>query len=427
MCGSSATWPAPTAAGLFVALYFIALILIAVPALMAEMLIGRHGGQSVVGSMNTLVSRDGISPYWKVFGFMATSAVFLILSYYCVICGWMLDYFVLGLRGGFNGIDADGAAAAYHGMLADPVTMLLYSGTIIAITAIVVAGGVNRGIERVAGVLTPIRFVILICLLIYSVGFADIGAAFRFLFIVDWSQLTPGVVVTAMGQAFFSLGIGVGVMLTMGAYMKPDYSIPRAVFTIAIAQGLVAIIAGLSIFPLVFTYGLAPTQGPGLLFVTLPVAFGKMPHGQLFGTGLFLTLSFAAVTATTVILETLVSVLHGYSRLSRRALTYGIAALIWLTGILTVLSFNRWSSVYPLRLVGIASTKTPFDLLDYLTSNLMMPAGGLMVALIAGWALARKVTCEELGLGDGPIFMLWRGLVRYIVPLAIIIIFLSVR
>jgi NSS family neurotransmitter:Na+ symporter len=338
----------------------------------------------------------------------------------------MLDYFVFGLRGGFKGIDAAGAAAAYNGMLADPTTMLVYSGAIVAITAIVVAGGVNKGIERVSGILTPVRFAILLCLLIYSVGFADIGSAFRFLFIVDWSHLTPGVVVTAMGQAFFSLGIGVGVMLTMGAYMKPEYSIPRAVFTVAIAQGLVALIAGLSIFPLVFTYGLAPTQGPGLIFVTLPVAFGKMPYGQLFGTGLFLTLSFAAITATTVILETVVSVLQDYSRLSRRALTYAVAALIWLAGIVTVLSFNRWSTLYPLRYLGISSSKTPFDLLDYLTSNLMMPAGGLMVALIAGWALSQDVTRKELGL-DGLAFALWRGLVRYLVPLAILIIFLSVR
>ncbi len=408
--------------GLFVALYFIALIVVAVPALMAEMLIGRHGG-----NMNTLVTRDGIAPFWKVFGVMATVAVFLILSYYFVICGWMVNYFVFGVRGGFKGIDAAGAASAFQRMLADPAGMLFYSGVIVVITAVVVAFGVNKGIERVSGVLTPTRLFILVCLLIYSIGFADFGAAWRFLFTVDWTRLTPGVVVIAAGQAFFSLGIGVGVMLTMGAYMKPEYSIPRAVFTVAIAQGLVAIVAGLSIFPLVFTYGLEPTQGPGLIFVTLPVAFGKMPYGQVFGTALFLTLSFAAITATTVILETVVSVLQEYTGLPRRWVTYGSALLIWLTGILTVLSFNRWRTLYPLRSIGIDSSKTPFELLDYLTSNIMMPAGGLMVALIAGWALSREATVRELGLGGGLAFNVWRGLVRYVVPLAIFIIFLSVR
>jgi NSS family neurotransmitter:Na+ symporter len=292
---------------------------------------------------------------------------------------------------------------------------------------LVVAGGINKGIERVSGILTPLRFGILILLLAYSIGFADIRSAFRFLFTVDWSRLTPGVVVTAAGQAFFSLGIGVGVMLTMGAYMKAEYSIPRAVFTVAFAQGLVALIAGLSIFPLVFSYGLEPTQGPGLIFVTLPIAFGRMPYGSLFGTALFLTLSFAAITATTVILETVVAVLGDFAGLSRRSAAYGSAALIWLTGILTVLSFNRWSSFYPLRIIGLSSSRTPFELLDYLTSNLMMPAGGLLVALIAGWALPASVTRSELGIRSAIAFTLWRGLVRYVVPLAIVIIFLSIR
>ncbi len=412
--------------GLFVALYFLALVIVAIPALMAEMLIGRHGGRSVVGTMSVLVERDGIAPFFKAFGVMATVAVFLILSYYCVICGWMLNYFVFGARGGFKGMDAAGAAATYRHMLADPEIMLVYSGLVLAVTAMVVAGGVNKGIERVSGVLTPLRLTILVLLLLYSIGFADIGAAVRFLFTVDLTRLTPGVVVTAAGQAFFSLGIGVGVMLTMGAYMKPEYSIPRAVFTVAFAQGLVALVAGLSIFPLVFTYGLAPTQGPGLIFVTLPVAFGRMPYGQIFGTALFLTLSFAAITATTVILETVVCVVTEYSGLPRRWVAYSTAALIWLAGILTVLSFNRWSTLYPLTYLGLSSTRTPFALIDYLTSNIMMPAGGLMVALIAGWALTADVTRGELAMGAGWAFHLWRTLVRYVVPLAIVVIFLSI-
>ena len=413
--------------GLFVLLYFAALVVVGVPALMAEMLIGRHGGHGAVATMQVLVTRDGIAPFWKVFGYLATLAVFFILSYYCVICGWMVRYFVFGVSGGFAGMNSAAAVSAYHGMLASPVEMLFYSGIILVATALIVAAGVNKGIERVAGILTPLRLLILIVLLAYSIRFADIGAAVRFLFSIDWSRLNPAVVVTAVGQAFFSLGIGVGVMLTMGAYMQPAYSIPKAVFTVAFAQGLVAIVAGLSIFPLVFSYGLEPTQGPGLIFVTLPVAFGQMPYGQWFGTGLFLTLSFAAITATTVILETLVSVLQDATRLPRPLLVFSSAALIWLAGVVTVLSFNRWSAVYPLRALGLDSSKTPFELLDYLTSNLMMPAGGLMLALIAGWSLSRETTRLELGMNDAAPFALWRTLVRFVVPLAILIIFLSIR
>ncbi|MDB5367807.1 MAG: sodium-dependent transporter [Rhodospirillales bacterium] len=412
--------------GLFVALYFAALVLIAVPALMAEMLIGRHGGQSVVGTMNVLVTRDGIAPAWRVFGPLATITVFLILSYYFVICGWMLDYCWFGLRGGFAGIDAPAASDAFAAMLADPGRMALSSGVIVFATAAIVAGGIHKGIERVSGVLTPLRFVILLALLIYSAVFADFGAAARFLFTVDPSALTRAVVVTAFGQAFFSLGIGVGVMMTMGAYMKREYSLAGAVLTVAFAQGFVAILAGLSIFPLVFTYGLEPTQGPGLIFVTLPVAFGQMPYGQSFGTALFLLLSFAALTATIVILETVVAVLEERTRWTRPALAFAAGLAIWLAGLVTVLSFNRWKDVHPLSWFGVASTKTPFELLDYLTSNLLMPLGGLMVALIAGWSLSRTATRDELQLGDGVAFALWRGAVRWLVPVAIVIIFLSV-
>ncbi|WP_129642470.1 sodium-dependent transporter [Peristeroidobacter agariperforans] len=412
--------------GLFVALYFLALFLIAIPALMAEMLIGRHGGKSVVGTMNVLVTRDAIAPFWKSFGALATASVILILSYYFVICGWMLDYFFFGLRGGFKEIDSSGAASAFQQMLSSPARMLLFSGIIIATTAVVIARGINKGIERVSGVLTPLRFVILFVLLIYSAIFADFGRAASFLFSVDWSKFSAGVVVTAFGQAFFSLGIGVGVMMMMGAYMKREYSITRAVFTVAVAQGLVALIAGMSIFPLVFTYGLEPTQGPGLIFVTLPVAFGQMPYGQIFGTLLFLLLSFAALTATIVIQEPIVAALEEYTTWSRPALAYSTGLVIWLMGFVTVLSFNHWSDVHPLRWLGVESTRTPFELLDYLTSNLMMPLGGLMVALIAGWALSRAAVRDELGLGDGTGFKLWYAATRYLVPVAILVIFYSV-
>jgi NSS family neurotransmitter:Na+ symporter len=412
--------------GLFVALYFLALFLIAIPALMAEMMIGRHGGRSVPGTMQVLVERDGIAPFWKFFGVLATVSIILILSFYFVVCGWMLDYFVFGLRGGFRGIDAAGAKAAHEAMMADPLRMLLFSGIIIALTAIIIARGINKGIERVSGVLTPLRFLILILLLVYSIFFADIGAAARFLFSIDWSKLTAAVVVTAFGQAFFSLGVGVGVLMMMGAYMKREYSITRGVLTVAVAQGLVALIAGLSIFPLVFSYGLEPTQGPGLIFVTLPIAFGQMPYGSIFGTALFLLLSFAALTATIVMQEPIVAALEEYTKWSRRTLAYGTGLVIWLMGIVTVLSFSRWSDVHPLRWIGIDSNRTPFDVIDYLTSNLMMPLGGLMVALIAGWALSRTAVRDELGLGDGPAFRLWYAATRYLVPVAILIIFWSV-
>jgi NSS family neurotransmitter:Na+ symporter len=413
--------------GTFVALYFAALVALAIPALAAEILLGRYGGHSVAGNMRVFVERDGIAPFWKSFGFIALSCTFLILSFYFVICGWMLHYFITAARGGFEHITAVGAAALNDAFLADTVRMLSYSGVFILATVVVVANGVNKGIERVSGLLTPLRFVILLGLCVYAATVGDLSAAVRFLLTFRWHSLSPQVVLLALGQAFFSLGIGCGVLMTVGAYMKAEYSIARSVVTVAFAQGMVAVLAGFSIFPLVFAYGLEPSQGPGLVFVTLPVAFGQMPHGQLFGTLMFLLLSFAGLTATTVILEALVAYLEEATRFSRRTVTYTAGAAIWLAGIPSALSFGPWRHFYPLAWLGIASQRTAFSLVDYLTSNILLPVGGLMVAALAGWVLSREAVCRELGIGDGPLFRIWYAAVRYVVPIAVLIVFIVIQ
>jgi NSS family neurotransmitter:Na+ symporter len=411
----------------FVFVYFIALIALAVPALIAEMLIGRYCGRSVAGCMRLLVERDKISRGWKSYGVIALVGIFLVLSFYFVVCGWMLRYFLLGLSGAFSKIQAPQAVAMYAAMLASPVEMLACSGFFILMTTIVVAHGVNKGIERVSGVLTPLRFVILIGLCAYAAIVGDTAAAARFLLAFRFDRLSAEVVLLAVGQAFFSLGVGAGVLMTVGAYMKREYSIVKSVFTVAIAQGLVAVLAGFSIFPLVFAYGLETTHGPGLVFVTLPVAFGQMPYGAVFGTVMFLVLSFAGLTATIVLLEAIVAFLEEFTRLSRAVATYSAGLAIWLAGFVTVLSFNLWKSIYPLSLLGFSSHRTAFELIDYLASNIMLPVGGLMVALIAGWALSRQAVSGELGIGTGLGFRLWYGTIRYLVPIALGVVFLAIQ
>jgi len=190
---------------------------------------------------------------------------------------------------------------------------------------------------------------------------------------------------------------------------------------------LVAVLAGFSIFPLVFAYGLEATHGPGLVFVTLPVAFGQMPYGGVFGTIMFLVLSFAGLTATIVLLEAIVAFLEEYTSLSRAIATYSAGFAIWVAGFVTVLSFSTWKNVHPLQSLGFASSRTPFELIDYLASNIMLPLGGLMVALMAGWALSREVVLRELGIGSGTWFKLWYGTIRYIVPLALGVVFLAIQ
>ncbi|MGH8210268.1 MAG: sodium-dependent transporter [Steroidobacteraceae bacterium] len=411
----------------FVFVYFLALATLAVPALGAEMLIGRYCGRSVAGCMRVLVERDGINPFWKVYGPIALTGIFLVLSFYFVVCGWMLQYFWLALTGSFTHIQASQAAALYGAMLAHPAGMLGFSGTFILVTTIIVAHGVNKGIERVSGVLTPLRFLILIGLCAYAAAVGDTRSAARFLLAFRFDRLTPQVVLVAVGQAFFSLGVGGGVLMTVAAYMKREYSIMKSVFTVAFAQGLVAVLAGFSIFPLVFAYGLEPTGGPGLVFQTLPVAFGSMPFGGAFGTVMFLVLSFTGLTATIVLLEAIVAFLEEYTRCSRPVATYGAGLAIWLAGFLTAFSFSSWKDVHPLALLGFRSTRTVFDLIDYLASNIFLPVGGLMVAGIAGWALSQETVSRELGIGNGRAFHLWRTTVRYVVPIVLGIVFISIQ
>ena len=413
--------------GTFVTLYFLALIAIAIPALVAEILLGRHGGRSVAGSMRVFVERDGVAPFWKSFAFIALSCTFLILSFYFVICGWMLRYFVLAARGSFDRITAEGATALNQAFLSDTTSMLAYSGLFILATAIVVASGVNKGIERVSGFLTPLRFVILLGLCIYAATVGNLSAAVRFLLTFRWHSLSPQVLLLALGQAFFSLGIGCGVLMTVGAYMKAEYSIVRSVITVAFAQGMVAVLAGFSIFPLVFAYGLEPSQGPALVFVTLPVAFARMPHGQLFGTLMFLLLSFAGLTATIVILEALIAYLEEATRFSRAAITYATGAVIWVAGIPTALSFGPWRHFYPLERLGLTSDRTPFSLVDFLTSNILLPVGGLMIVALAGWVLPRATVCRELGIGNGVVFTIWYAAIRYVVPVAVLVVFIALQ
>jgi neurotransmitter:Na+ symporter, NSS family len=410
----------------FVFVYFAALVTLAVPALIAEMLIGRYCGRSVAGSMRLLVERDRVNAAWKSYGVIALTGIFLVLSFYFVVCGWMLRYFLLGVSGSFVKMQAVQAVELYEGMLAGPGSMLACSGFFILLTTLIVAHGVNKGIERVSGILTPLRFVILIGLCVYASLVGDVRAASDFLLSFHFDRLSWKVILAAVGQAFFSLGVGAGVMMTVGAYMKREYSIVKSVFTVAVAQGLVAVLAGFSIFPLVFGYGLEGKGGPGLVFLTLPVAFGQMPYGGVFGTIMFLVLSFAGLTATIVLLEAIVAFLEEYTRLSRAVATYGAGLAIWLMGILTVLSFNVWKNVHPLEWLGVSSGRTAFEIIDYLASNILLPVGGLMVALIAGWAIAKANVARELNIGNGVGFNLWYGTVRYVVPIALGVVFAAI-
>lgn len=410
--------------GAFVIVYLMAVTFIAFPALIAEFLIGRRGGRSVVGTMKVLADRDGISPSWRFYGYLAILGVFLALSFYMVIAGWTIDYFITTLKGSFQNVDGTGAGRLFGELVGNPARIIASQATFIILSVITVAYGIHRGLERILKWLTPALFIILLALLGYAVMEADFAAGVAFLLKPDFSKITMTTVLMAIGQAFFSLGVGVGVLMTIGAYMDRKSSIVQGAIVVSIADVTAAMCAGLAIFPIVFAFGLSPAEGPGLVFVTLPIAFGQMMVGPYLGGLFFLLMAVAAFTSSVTLIETIVAWLleaTGWSRPRLAALT-GFA--LWFVGLATVFSFNIWSDFYPLGFWQPAADKTVFDLLDYLVSNLIMPLGGILLGLLAGWALSREAVMDELGIGDSRFFKCWLFFTRYLVPVAISFVFL---
>jgi NSS family neurotransmitter:Na+ symporter len=266
--------------------------------------------------------------------------------------------------------------------------------------------------------------VILVILLIYAILEGDFGSGARFLFVPDFTRLNAQTVLMAVGQAFFSLGIGLGVLFTIGAYMNHDTSIIRASIVVAMADGSVALLAGLAIFPIVFAHGLSPAEGPGLIFATLPVAFGQMPGGFVLGPLFFVLMAIAALTSAITILETVVATIEDYSGASRRVIVFWVSLLLFIAGLGTVLSFSTLSGFHPLNFIPAFEGRTIFGSLDYIVSNFMMPAGGVLIAMLAGWGLSRQATLNELGINDSIFFKSWRLLVRFLVPVAIGLVFI---
>ena len=399
--------------GAFVIVYLFAVALVAIPILMAELMLGRSGRQSPPTAMLINAEKENQSRWWSGVGWIGAGAGFLILSFYSVVGGWVLDYVFVSVTGGFSAIEPAGAQARFGSILSNPLRMMLSFTLFLGITGIIISAGLRNGIERATGILMPALCLMLLVLIAYSAVKGDMAAGFSFLFTVDFGKINPSIMLSAVGHAFFSVGVSMGLMMAYGAYLPQDVSIPKTAVVIAGADTLVAIMAGLVIFPLVFANGLAPGEGPGLIFVTLPIAFGNMPAGSLFGAVFFLLLLFAAITSSIAIMEPAVAWVEEQRGLNRKTSAAIVTSCIWLLGIGSVLSFNIWAEVKPV------AGKTIFDLVDYLTANLMMPIGGMLIAIFAGWYMRRSTLADELQISSSWLFQTWRFLIRFVVPLAI--------
>ena len=405
--------------GAFVLIYLLAIFLIAVPIVMAELMIGRRGRKSPPSNFETLAAHAAASPHWRFVGWLNVTAVFLILSFYSVIAGWALAYIPKLASGMFIGLNNSGVEAEFNTLLASPSTMTLWHALFMGVTIFIVSQGLDKGIERAVKWLMPILFLMLATLIGYGAVAGNIGQAVTFLFAVDFSKIDANVVLSAIGQAFFSVSVAMGLMITYGAYMRPEEYITKSAIVIASADTLVAIMAGFAIFPLVFANDLDPAGGPGLIFLTLPLAFGSMPAGALFGTLFFVLLVFAALTSSIAILESVVSRFVENHPAKRKTATLFAGVSTWIIGLITVFSFNLWGDFHPLSMFKLFEGKTLFDLLDYLTSNIMLPLGGVLIAIFSGWIMASEDARQELKLMHGKVYFAWRFLIRYVAPVGV--------
>ncbi len=404
--------------GAFVLVYLVCIALIGIPIMMAEVLLGRRGRKSPINTMAELAEEEGVSRSWSLLGWSGVLAGFLILSYYSVIAGWALSYVEKAITEQFTGQSPENIGKLFEGFVGNPRDLLFWHSLFMLMTMFVVARGVRKGLEAAIRFLMPALFILLTIMVGYAINTGAFGQGVEFLFTPNFSALSWNSVLIAMGHAFFTLSLGMGAIMIYGSYMPHDASIAKTSMMVAGADTLVALLAGMAIFPIVFANGLEPGAGPGLVFVTLPIAFGQMDGGWILGTIFFVLLTFAAWSSAISLIEPAVAWLvenRGWDRLKASILA---GLITWIVGIGTVLSFNEWSG-YKLF------DKTFFDLLDYLTANIMLPLGGLFIAVFVAWIMGRNSSLDELEMGDHVGFKTWYFLVRFVTPLAVVIVFLK--
>ena len=400
----------------FVVVYLACAFTIGVPILIAEVMIGRRGGMSPPGSMRAVALAEGNSRHWQWVGAMNLAAAFLIQVVYCVIAGWVLLYLYKALITGFAGMDGAAAEAEFTRVLADIPGLVFWTLLGLAITGTIIYAGVRSGIERAVRVLMPTLFGLLLALAAYNAFAGGFTEALVYLFAPDFSKVNGAMILAAVGQAFFSIGVAMAGMMMFGAYLPKNVSIAGSALIIVLADTLVALVAGLVIFPAVFNFGLDPEGGTGLIFHTLPVAFAQMPGGHLVSVLFFLLLSVAAITSMVGLVEPITAWMQEHRGFERHKSALLVLVGIALLSLISTLSHNLWSGV---EIFG-ANLAAAFD---YLPNQIMLPLGGFLIALFAGWFITASSAREELAMQSEVLYRGWRFLVRYLAPAAVLIIF----
>ena len=403
--------------GAFLLIYLIFVIILGIPLVSAEFLIGRSSHSNVSGAFKKLAPKT----HWNVIGYLSILAPFLILGFYTVIAGWTVEYLFQAFTNSFAGQTPEQLKEAFTHFSTNTYTPILWLALFLLANYFIIIGGVKNGIEKASNIMMPLLFILLIIFCVRSLLLPGASEGLNFLFNPDFSKIDSGVMLRAMGQAFFSLSLGMGCLITYASYFNKQTKLGKTAFTVSILDTLVAVLAGVMIFPAVFSFGISPTAGPDLVFITVPNVFMQMSGGYIWSILFFLLLTVAALTSTVSMFEVITAFIHEEYKVSRKKATGIIISATFVLGVICSLSLGPWSGF---TIFG----KTVFDLFDYISANILLLLCGLLVSIFVGYRLDRKIVQDELtNNGENKIWYL-KPLVfvlRYIAPVAIILIFLS--
>ena len=397
--------------GAFVLVYLLCIFAIGIPIMIGEIMIGRRGRSSPANTMKYLAKEANAPRAWTLLGATGALAGLLILSFYSVAAGWAMAY----MFSGFQETSAQAVSDDFQRFLANPVSLIFWHSVFIIVTVTIVARGILKGLEAWINTLMPMLFLIIILLCFYAMQTGAFLEGLTYLFKPDFTKINSDILLAALGQAFFTLSLGMGAIMAYGAYMPANQNILRTALTVAALDTGVALLAGIAIFPIVFANGLEPTEGPGLVFVTLPIAFGNMPFGVFFGTLFFILLSIAALSSSISLIEPGVAWFVESLKTKRTYAAICLGGFAWVLGIFSALSFNLMSEF---KVFGMNF----FDFTDFLTNQIMLPLGGIFIALFVGYVMKKENVLEELQIEEGWLFKIWMFVVRYVAPVMVALV-----
>lgn len=401
----------------FILVYLICVAAIGIPIMLAEFLVGRQSKKDAINSFKELAPGSK----WYISGVLGVLAAFMILAFYGVIAGWTLEYIVKSFGNQFAGLGAEEIGKMFSDFVTNPIRPVIWQVIFMAITGIVVATGVEKGIEKYSKLLVPLLLVIVIILDIRAVTLSGGKAGLDFLFKPDFSKITGEAILAALGHSFFSLSLGMGIMITYGSYIPKEEGLGKTSIKVAISDTLIALLAGIAIFPVVFAFGIAPNSGPGLVFITLPNVFAQMPGGYAFSILFFLLLGLAALTSTMSLLEVVVSYTIEKFNMDRKKAVAICTLLITVLGVFASLSNGPLSG-------EVFFGKNFFDFLDYLTANYFLTIAAFITSLFVGWKLDKSIIKNQLtneGAINAGYMGIFKFMIKFIAPIAIIIVFLA--